>query len=105
MEGHGMRTGILDARCSSWYKTEDGRNVDHWPKNVGQYQAELTQVHWGDFIVEGSATTSVQERADGGNDRIRWLWMGLAAVRLMVVTMIMGVRNERAEGVSSAGGV
>ncbi|PYI16609.1 hypothetical protein BO86DRAFT_411475 [Aspergillus japonicus CBS 114.51] len=99
------KTSWADARCSSWYKTEDGRNVHSWPKNVGQYQAELAQVHWGDFIVEGSASTSVQKRADWGNDRIRWFWMGLAAVGLMVVTMTMGVRNERAEGVSTASGV
>ncbi|RAH66736.1 flavin-containing monooxygenase [Aspergillus aculeatinus CBS 121060] len=87
-------TSWADARCSSWYKTEDGRNVHNWPKNVGQYQAELAQIQWDDFIVEGSAATSVRKLADRASDRVRWCWMSLVAIGVTLATIIMGVRSR-----------
>ncbi|RDW81202.1 flavin-containing monooxygenase [Aspergillus mulundensis] len=54
------RSSFADANCSSWYKTEDGKITNNWSGTVVDYQRNLSQLRWVDYVVEGSAKDTVK---------------------------------------------
>lgn len=51
-----------DPSCNSWYKNEAGLITNNWSGTVIEYQEMLSKVHFDDYVVEGSASESVQAK-------------------------------------------
>lgn len=47
-------TSFADPKCQSWYKTDSGKITNNWSGTVVDYQRELSQLRWADYVVEGS---------------------------------------------------
>ncbi|KAK8235599.1 cyclohexanone monooxygenase [Phyllosticta capitalensis] len=61
------KSAFADPNCSSWYKTKDGRITNNWSGTVVEYQKNVEQIRWSDYVVEGSgADTLVGEEMKVG---------------------------------------
>ncbi|KAL3464966.1 hypothetical protein BJX64DRAFT_275383 [Aspergillus heterothallicus] len=65
------KSSFADSKCSSWYKTEEGKITNNWSGTVVDYQRNLSQVRWSDYVVEGSAKHVVQPRKVTHLGRVR----------------------------------
>ncbi|KAL2870445.1 flavin-containing monooxygenase [Aspergillus lucknowensis] len=65
------RSSFADINCSSWYKTEEGKITNNWSGTVVDYQRNLSQVRWSDYVVEGSAKDAVKPRKITHLGRVR----------------------------------
>lgn len=59
-----LRTNFNDDRCTSWYKTADGKITNNWSGTVIDYQKMLSSVHWSDFDVAGSGAQVLRSQKD-----------------------------------------
>ncbi|KAL3491939.1 hypothetical protein BJX62DRAFT_251031 [Aspergillus germanicus] len=67
-----LATGsFADPKCSSWYKTEEGKITNNWSSTVVDYQRNLSQVRWSDYVVEGSAKDNARTRKTTHLGRVR----------------------------------
>jgi len=57
-------TNFNDTRCTSWYKTAEGKITNNWSGTVIEYQKLLSNVHWADFDVEGSGAQLLRGKKD-----------------------------------------
>ncbi|KAL2858012.1 hypothetical protein BJY01DRAFT_259074 [Aspergillus pseudoustus] len=65
------KSSFADSNCSSWYKTEEGKITNNWSGTVVDYQRNLSQVRWSDYVVEGSAKGVVEPRKITHLGRVR----------------------------------
>ncbi|KAL4785266.1 hypothetical protein BJX76DRAFT_367087 [Aspergillus varians] len=65
------RSSFADSNCNSWYKTEEGKITNNWSGTVVDYQRNLSQVHWADYVVQGSAKDAVKPREITRLGRVR----------------------------------
>lgn len=47
-------SSFADPNCNSWYKRDDGIITNNWSSTVIDYQHEMSNVQWEDYIAEGS---------------------------------------------------
>lgn len=65
------QSSFADSNCSSWYKTEEGKITNNWSGTVVDYQRKLSQVHWEDYVIEGTAEDAVKPRETTHVGRVR----------------------------------
>ncbi|KAL2818466.1 hypothetical protein BDW59DRAFT_181883 [Aspergillus cavernicola] len=65
------RSSFADPNCRSWYKTEGGKITNNWSGTVIDYQRNLSQVRWADYVVEGSAKDGVKPDKIANLGRVR----------------------------------
>jgi len=51
-----------DPNCNSWYKNEAGVITNNWSGTVVEFQKMLSDVHYDDFIAEGSGRDLVKDK-------------------------------------------
>lgn len=67
-----LRTSsFADPNCNSWYKQDDGNITNNWSGTVIDYQQNLSQVQWDDYIVEGSGKDLVLKKKPTRIGRVR----------------------------------
>jgi hypothetical protein len=49
-----QKSSFNDPSCNSWYKNEAGLITNNWSGTVVEYQKQLENVDFGDYVVEGS---------------------------------------------------
>lgn len=64
-------SSFADPNCNSWYKQDDGNITNNWSGTVIDYQQNLSQVCWDDYIAEGSGKYTVLEKRPTGIGRVR----------------------------------
>ncbi|KAB8239110.1 flavin-containing monooxygenase [Aspergillus alliaceus] len=65
------KSSFADPNCHSWYKLDDGRITNNWPGRVVQYQKEMSQVRWEDYLVEGTGKSRVDSKKTTNIGRIQ----------------------------------
>jgi hypothetical protein len=66
-----QKTSFADPNCNSWYKRDDGIITNNWSGTVVDYQRELSELHWQDYIAEGTGKDSVLEKRPAKLGRVR----------------------------------
>ncbi|KAJ5827234.1 hypothetical protein N7447_003997 [Penicillium robsamsonii] len=56
-------TSFADPNCNSWYKRDDGVITNNWCGTVADYQRELSNVQWRDYIAEGTGKDRMVSKA------------------------------------------
>lgn len=56
-------TSFADPNCNSWYKRDDGVITNNWSGTVVDYQRELSNVRWQDYIAVGTGKDRVMGKA------------------------------------------
>ncbi|KAJ5794099.1 hypothetical protein N7457_000698 [Penicillium paradoxum] len=56
-------TSFADPNCNSWYKRDDGVITNNWSGTVVDYQQELSNVQWQDYIAEGTWKDHITDKA------------------------------------------
>ncbi|KAJ5527556.1 hypothetical protein N7513_011715 [Penicillium frequentans] len=64
-------SSFADPNCNSWYKRADGIITNNWSGTVVEYQEELSQIQWEDYIADGSGKDLVANRRPKNLGRIR----------------------------------
>lgn len=60
IQGALARSSFADSNCNSWYKTDEGKITNNWSGTVIDYQRNLSELRWADYVVEGTAKDSVK---------------------------------------------
>ena len=60
-----------DPNCNSWYKRDDGLITNNWSGRVIEYQDELSQVQWEDYLAQGSGKELLAEKNSTHIGRVR----------------------------------
>ncbi|KAJ5637486.1 hypothetical protein N7490_007365 [Penicillium lividum] len=55
-------SSFADPNCNSWYKRADGVITNNWSGTVVEYQEELSQVQWQDYIAGGSGKSLIAKK-------------------------------------------
>lgn len=55
-------SSFADPKCNSWYKRDDGVITNNWSGTVVDYQKNLSQVQWEDYIARGSGSDLVKNK-------------------------------------------
>ena len=66
-----QNSSFNDPSCNSWYKNEAGLITNNWSGTVVEYQEMLSKVEYGDYEVEGSGKTLVEEKPVLNIGRVR----------------------------------
>ncbi|KAJ5946465.1 hypothetical protein N7454_003304, partial [Penicillium verhagenii] len=66
-----QNSSFADPNCNSWYKRADGVITNNWCGTVVEYQEELSQVQWEDYIADGSAKDLVAHKKPTHLGRVR----------------------------------
>lgn len=64
-------SSFADPNCNSWYKRADGVITNNWSGTVVEYQGELSQIQWEDYIADGSGKDLVTNRQPTKLGRVR----------------------------------
>ncbi|KAJ6006188.1 hypothetical protein N7451_004132 [Penicillium sp. IBT 35674x] len=64
-------SSFADPNCNSWYKRADGIITNNWSGTVVEYQEELSQIQWEDYIAGGSGKDRVANKRPKKLGRIR----------------------------------
>ncbi|KAJ5741238.1 hypothetical protein N7533_010647 [Penicillium manginii] len=64
-------SSFADPNCNSWYKQDDGNITNNWSGTVVDYQQNLSQVQWEDYIAEGSGKYVVVDKKPSRIGRVR----------------------------------
>ncbi|CAI7670197.1 unnamed protein product [Penicillium pancosmium] len=64
-------SSFADPNCNSWYKQDDGNITNNWSGTVIDYQQNLSQVQWEDYIAEGSGKYVVVGKRPSRIGRVR----------------------------------
>lgn len=64
-------SSFADPNCNSWYKQDDGNITNNWSGTVIDYQQNLSQVQWEDYIAEGSGKYVVVDKKPSRLGRVR----------------------------------
>lgn len=64
-------SSFADPNCNSWYKRADGIITNNWSGTVVEYQEELSQIQWEDYIADGSGKDLVANKRPKKLGRIR----------------------------------
>ncbi|KAJ5546612.1 hypothetical protein N7494_004197 [Penicillium frequentans] len=64
-------SSFADPNCNSWYKRADGIITNNWSGTVVEYQEELSQIQWEDYIADGSGKDLVANKRPKSLGRIR----------------------------------
>lgn len=64
-------SSFADPNCNSWYKQDDGNITNNWSGTVIDYQQNLSQVQWEDYIAEGSGKYVVVDKKPSRIGRVR----------------------------------
>ncbi len=95
------RSSFADPNCSSWYKTEEGKITNNWSGTVVDYQRRLSQVHWEDYIIEGTAKDAVKPRETTHVGRVREeTYITNRSLALTVASVLVVVGGVLARGSS-----
>ncbi|KAK3050258.1 hypothetical protein LTS18_012611 [Coniosporium uncinatum] len=60
-----QNSSFADPKCNSWYKNKDGIITNNWSGTVVEYQQQLSEVDFDDYIIEGDGANAVM----GGSKR------------------------------------
>lgn len=60
-----------DPNCNSWYKRDDGLITNNWSGRVIEYQDELSQIQWEDYLAHGSGKHLLVEKRPTHIGRVR----------------------------------
>lgn len=55
-------SSFADSRCSSWYKTKEGKITNNWCGTVVEYQQFLSKLSWEDYDLKGTAAGDMAPR-------------------------------------------
>ncbi|KAL2822032.1 hypothetical protein BJX63DRAFT_377818 [Aspergillus granulosus] len=95
------KISFADSNCRSWYKTEEGKITNNWSGTVVDYQRNLSQVRWSDYVVEGSAKNVVERRTITHLGRVREeSYMGNGSLVLTAVSVLAVVGGVLLRGSS-----
>ncbi|KAF7717092.1 Uncharacterized protein PECH_004497 [Penicillium ucsense] len=64
-------SSFADPKCNSWYKRDDGTITNNWSGTVVDYQKNLSELKWSDYIVEGSGEYLVRNKRSSHVGRVR----------------------------------
>lgn len=64
-------SSFADPNCNSWYKRADGIITNNWSGTVVEYQEELSQIQWEDYIADGSGKDLIANKGPKKLGRIR----------------------------------
>ncbi|KAJ5489243.1 FAD-binding monooxygenase ktnD [Penicillium diatomitis] len=64
-------SSFADPKCNSWYKRDDGIITNNWSGTVVDYQKNLSELKWSDYIVEGSGEYLVRKKRSSHVGRVR----------------------------------
>lgn len=78
-------TSFADPNCQSWYKTDKGLITNNWPLKVVEYQKEVSQVRWTDFLLKGDGAATVEKKKVTHVGRVK------EEVLISNVTLFLGV--------------
>ncbi|PWY67601.1 flavin-binding monooxygenase [Aspergillus sclerotioniger CBS 115572] len=56
------KTSFADPSCRSWYKTKDGRITNNWPGTVVEYQEQMSQLQWTDYLIQGTGAEFMKKK-------------------------------------------
>ncbi|KAE8378667.1 hypothetical protein BDV26DRAFT_187012 [Aspergillus bertholletiae] len=65
------KSSFADAHCNSWYKTDDGKITNNWSGTVVDYQIQLSQVCWSDYVADGTAKDVIEQKQTTYLGRVR----------------------------------
>lgn len=66
-----QKSSFADPNCSSWYKTNTGKITNNWAGTVIDYQSQLSQVQWDDYIVGGNGKLAIRAKMTTSVGRVR----------------------------------
>ena len=66
-----LASSFNDPNCNSWYKNEKGIITNNWSRTVVDYQKMLANVDFDDYVIEGSGSGVVKEKAPLHVGRVR----------------------------------
>lgn len=66
-----QKSSFADPECNSWYKQDDGKITNNWPGTVVDYQVDMSQVHWDDYLVTGTAKGMMHAKKRTNVGRVR----------------------------------
>lgn len=64
-------SSFADPNCNSWYKRDDGIITNNWSSTVLDYQHEMSEVQWQDYVAEGSGRDLVLDKKPTKLGRVR----------------------------------
>ncbi|KAJ5635853.1 uncharacterized protein N7484_009166 [Penicillium longicatenatum] len=64
-------SSFADPNCNSWYKRADGVITNNWCGTVIEYQGELSQIQWEDYISDGSGKDLMTNKRPTNLGRVR----------------------------------
>ena len=79
------KTSFADPSCQSWYKTEDGRITNNWPGTVVEYQEEMSQLQWADYLIQGSGAELVRKKKTAYIGRVK------EEIPVSTTTLVLGL--------------